>query len=71
VKDSYEALGHVPHRSTSNNFSFFLSHLGAIKVRTQSLMSNVFRILRTAVIKIRFVFHFIEKNEKGISDFFL
>jgi len=40
-------------------------------------MSNVFWILDTTVVKITllfinyFIFHFIEKNEKGISDSFV
>jgi len=35
---------------------FFLPHFGAIKVRKHSLLSNVFRILRTTVIKISLFF---------------
>ena len=75
---SYGALGHVP-ASTSRNL-FFMLHFVATKVWRQSLMSNVFRILDTTVVKITlitllfinyFIFHFIEKNEKGISDSFV
>jgi len=49
---------------------FFLPHFGAIKVLSRSLVSNVFRILRTTVIKIS-LFSFCWKNEMGISHFFV
>jgi len=54
--------------STSNNL-FFLPHFGAIKVLSRSLVSNVFRILRTTVIKIS-LFSFCWKKWNGYIAFF-
>jgi len=55
------------HPSTSNNLffsTFLLPHSGARKVWRQSLMSNVFRILHTAVIKISLFFILLKKMKK-------
>ena len=49
---------------------FFLPHSGAIKVFRQSLMSNVFGILRITVIKISLFFILLKKKRKGYIGFF-
>jgi len=57
---SYAALGHVPPPQLPITY-FFLPHFGAIKVLSRSLVSNVFRILRTTVIKISLFFVLLKK----------
>jgi len=61
------ALGHV---LDFQQFIFFLPHFGAIKVRRHSLLSNVFRILRTTFIKVS-LFFILLKIRKRIYIAFL
>ena len=67
---SYGALGHVlPPRLPT---TFFLPHFGAIKLWRQSLMSNVFKLLCTTVIKISLFFILLrEKKMKKVYKIFL
>ena len=69
---SCAALGHVWTGPLDfQQFSFFLSHFGAIKVRRLSLMSTSSRFCEPAAVsKISLVFVLLKKNENGISDFF-
>ena len=66
-------MGHW-HWGTSPRLAtvyFFLPNFVAIRVWRQSLVSNVFRISCTTVIKISLIFSFYWKTEKGIWDFFV
>jgi len=66
------AMGHwgTCPLSTSNNLFFSTRFWSRINVWRQSLMSNVFRILRTTVIRISLVFIWLKKW-KGTLVFFV